>query len=271
MGTTATRPSADKVRSMKKHLLDIDSTCNNCGTWVTMDTCHLDHIVPHSRGGSQSIENMQILCAPCNLSKGNRMTKSDVERGAFHGMPKRVRPPHRIEPTRLRQWPEGATDGDLERPALRRSALAGFAVFVLSAWIADWGTAYLLAGLTFVALSVFLIDSARSKRLRKYGRLVSDWELWIAWKEAGRTYAVPSAPVPAKGFDRDLFASHLARDEQIQRLTAANEYLVSQGERPIDFMPEAAQNYWERIAKMEAELGIVSTRPQWLMDRNGAA
>ena len=33
---------------------------------------HIDHIVPFSRGGTTTLENLQALCGPCNLAKGNR-------------------------------------------------------------------------------------------------------------------------------------------------------------------------------------------------------
>lgn len=31
---------------------------------------HLDHRIPICLGGAHSIENLQWLCEPCNLSKG---------------------------------------------------------------------------------------------------------------------------------------------------------------------------------------------------------
>lgn len=32
-----------------------------------------DHIVPFSLGGANTVRNLQLLCEPCNLSKGNRI------------------------------------------------------------------------------------------------------------------------------------------------------------------------------------------------------
>ncbi len=49
--------------------------CVRCGTSPSTDhSCrlHVDHIVPFSKGGKTTLENLQTLCEKCNLGKGNR-------------------------------------------------------------------------------------------------------------------------------------------------------------------------------------------------------
>ncbi len=48
-----------------------DRMCLEC---FTRDNLTIDHIIPVSRGGKSVYENLQILCGPCNSSKGNRVT-----------------------------------------------------------------------------------------------------------------------------------------------------------------------------------------------------
>lgn len=43
--------------------------CQGCGT---AENLSIDHIVPWSQGGNNTIENLQVLCRPCNSRKGAR-------------------------------------------------------------------------------------------------------------------------------------------------------------------------------------------------------
>lgn len=41
--------------------------CNQCGG---TDELQFDHVIPFSRGGADTVENLQLLCGPCNRKKG---------------------------------------------------------------------------------------------------------------------------------------------------------------------------------------------------------
>ena len=46
--------------------------CNGCKTHFQMQHLTIDHIIALSKGGTDHIENLQLLCAHCNSVKGNR-------------------------------------------------------------------------------------------------------------------------------------------------------------------------------------------------------
>ena len=49
--------------------------CQCCGIKPLKDNdviLHIDHIIPHSLGGGDNVDNLQVLCDKCNLSKQNR-------------------------------------------------------------------------------------------------------------------------------------------------------------------------------------------------------
>jgi 5-methylcytosine-specific restriction endonuclease McrA len=49
-----------------------DNTCQYCGRRFSRAELNLDHVVPRSRGGTTSWENVVCSCVPCNLRKGGR-------------------------------------------------------------------------------------------------------------------------------------------------------------------------------------------------------
>lgn len=44
--------------------------CVYCGSTANLQ---LDHIIPFSKGGATSVENLQLLCRKCNLEKSNKI------------------------------------------------------------------------------------------------------------------------------------------------------------------------------------------------------
>lgn len=65
----ASEPSRRKVPyEVRKQVLERDAyRCVSCGSWKDL---HVDHIVPRAQGGSDDPENLQVLCAGCNMRKG---------------------------------------------------------------------------------------------------------------------------------------------------------------------------------------------------------
>jgi 5-methylcytosine-specific restriction endonuclease McrA len=59
--------------------------CVACGRAPGHDVIlHIDHIIPRSRGGTDTLDNYQTLCSLCNLGKSNR-DDTDLRSGALLG------------------------------------------------------------------------------------------------------------------------------------------------------------------------------------------
>ncbi len=63
-------PVPDSLRY--RVLRDSGGRCALCGATKKETILDVDHIKPRSKGGTNDIENLQVLCAKCNRSKGNK-------------------------------------------------------------------------------------------------------------------------------------------------------------------------------------------------------
>ena len=49
-----------------------EGVCVGCDTHFPFKVMEVDHVLPKSRGGTDHLENLQLLCSHCNRSKGNK-------------------------------------------------------------------------------------------------------------------------------------------------------------------------------------------------------
>lgn len=74
-----TKNSRDPSKRLRFQVLVRDGfTCRYCGASPQKDTTvtlHIDHIIPWSKGGKTTLDNLQTLCADCNLGKSNLILK----------------------------------------------------------------------------------------------------------------------------------------------------------------------------------------------------
>ena len=62
----------------RKLVLDRDNNrCRACGIG-DRDALQADHIVPESKGGEASLDNLQALCSVCNNRKQNTVVELDI-------------------------------------------------------------------------------------------------------------------------------------------------------------------------------------------------
>lgn len=65
-------PAPPKRESKVKLYGEQGGDCNGCGTHFEPRNLTIDHIIPEKRGGTDHIENLQLLCGSCNSIKGDR-------------------------------------------------------------------------------------------------------------------------------------------------------------------------------------------------------
>src|SRR5579863_2149594 len=66
-------PHQTRALSRKNILLRDRNSCQYCGVVLPSAELTLDHVVPRSRGGSSTWENLVACCHACNRRKGNRL------------------------------------------------------------------------------------------------------------------------------------------------------------------------------------------------------
>jgi len=66
-------PHQTRALSRKNILLRDRNTCQYCGEALSAGDLTLDHVVPRSRGGASTWENLVACCHSCNRRKGNQL------------------------------------------------------------------------------------------------------------------------------------------------------------------------------------------------------
>ena len=65
-------PPIRKQEAKRRLYGDQGGYCNGCRSHFALRNLTVDHIIPRSKGGSDHIENLQLLCSACNSTKGDR-------------------------------------------------------------------------------------------------------------------------------------------------------------------------------------------------------
>lgn len=85
------RPHGHSLKFNRENLYLRDrNTCQYCQKVYARRELTLDHVIPVSRGGENSWENLVAACRPCNQKKGN-LTPSEARMPLLK---KPIRPPH---------------------------------------------------------------------------------------------------------------------------------------------------------------------------------
>ncbi len=72
-------PHQTRALSRKNILLRDRNTCQYCGAVMNAAELTLDHVIPRSRGGASTWENLVACCHTCNRRKGNHLLGEQTE------------------------------------------------------------------------------------------------------------------------------------------------------------------------------------------------
>ena len=72
-------PHQTRALSRKNILLRDRNTCQYCATVMNAAELTLDHVIPRSRGGASTWENLVACCHTCNRRKGNQLLHEQDE------------------------------------------------------------------------------------------------------------------------------------------------------------------------------------------------
>ena len=62
-----------EVRFSRRNIFERDkNTCQYCGQRMAKTDATIDHVIPRSRGGHDTWENLVLACVDCNITKSNR-------------------------------------------------------------------------------------------------------------------------------------------------------------------------------------------------------
>lgn len=53
--------------------------CKECGAEPGVEHLHIDHVLPVAVGGETVLDNLRVLCAPCNLRKSDKIVALPLE------------------------------------------------------------------------------------------------------------------------------------------------------------------------------------------------
>lgn len=195
------------TRKQRQRILERDQyVCQSCG--ATEHLC-IDHIMPVSRGGDSSDENLQTLCGSCNTKKGNKINGEDKNSRQRRvnvdpnlnqrndALPSDSLIPDSLIPDSLNLIPESTTlapdkpDADIKPAKTARRACQLPADFYPNKTGVEYADARSISFATE-------LESFRNWHSAK-GTTMKDWQAaWRTWCDKAVTYGRTSAGPPAR-------------------------------------------------------------------------